>query len=85
MTAYGYYVPFMWIGSVVYLAGSMMYYLLQVDSGAGMWVGCQLVAGVGFGVGVQVRKVDREALPGASSSLLIDCTLTNRSPLLRCR
>jgi hypothetical protein len=63
MTAYGYYVPFMWIGSVVYLAGSVIYYLLQIDSGAGKWVGCQLVAGVGFGIGVQVRKAELEGPP----------------------
>lgn len=57
MTAYGYYVPFMWIGSVVYLAGSVIYYLLQVNSNAGKWVGCQLLAGIGFGISVQVTFI----------------------------
>jgi hypothetical protein len=54
MTAYGYYVPFMWIGSVVYLAGSVVYYLLQVDSNPEKWVGCQILAGIGFGISIQV-------------------------------
>lgn len=57
MTAYGYYVPFMWIGSVVYFAGSVIYYLLQVDSSTGKWVGSQLLAGVGFGMSVQVTFI----------------------------
>lgn len=47
----------MWIGSVVYLAGSVIYYLLQVDSNTGKWVGCQLLAGVGFGMSVQVTFI----------------------------
>lgn len=54
MTAYGYYVPFMWTGSIFYVAGSVVYYLLQVDSNPGMWVGCQILAGIGFGISVQV-------------------------------
>jgi MFS family permease len=57
MTAYGYYVPFMWIGSIVYLAGSVVYYLLQVDSNPGKWVGCQVLAGVGFGISIQVTFI----------------------------
>jgi hypothetical protein len=57
MTAYGYYVPFMWVGSVVYLAGSIVYYLLQVESNPGMWVGCQLLAGIGFGISIQVTFI----------------------------
>lgn len=57
MTAYGYFVPFMWIGSIVYLAGSVIYYLLQVDSNAGKWVGCQILAGIGFGISIQVTFI----------------------------
>ena len=57
MTAYGYYVPFMWAGSLVYVAGSVIYYLLQIDSNAGKWIGCQLLAGIGFGITVQVTFI----------------------------
>lgn len=57
MTAYGLYVPFMWIGSIFYLAGSVIYYLLLVDSNAGKWVGCQILAGIGFGIAVQVTFI----------------------------
>ena len=57
MTPHGYYVPFMWIGSIVYLAGSVIYYLLQVDSNAGKWVGCQILAGIGLGISIQVTFI----------------------------
>jgi len=68
MTAYGYYVPFMWIGSVVYLAGSVVYYLLQVDSNPGKWVGCQILTGIGFGISVQVTFIScRPHAPGKFS------------------
>ncbi|RDW64262.1 hypothetical protein BP5796_10764 [Coleophoma crateriformis] len=54
MTAYGYYVPLMWVGSLVYLAGSVVYYLLQAQSGPGKWVVCQILAGIGFGLSIQI-------------------------------
>lgn len=54
MTAYGYYVPFMWAGSVVYLAGSVVYHLLQVHSGPEKWLVCQVLAGIGFGLSIQI-------------------------------
>lgn len=57
MTSSGHYVPFMWIGSLVYVAGSVMYATLKADSNAGRYLGTQILAGVGFGTAIQVTFI----------------------------
>ncbi|KAJ5485283.1 Aspyridones efflux protein [Penicillium diatomitis] len=57
MTATGYYVPFMWAGAVIYVAGSAMYTILRVDSTVGRWLGTQILAGSGFGTAIQVTFI----------------------------
>jgi hypothetical protein len=54
ITALGPYVPFTWIGSVIFVVGSGMIYTLKVNSGAGMWIGYQILAGAGAGACVQI-------------------------------
>jgi hypothetical protein len=57
MTSSGHYVPFMWIGSLIYVAGSVMYATLKTDSNAGRYLGTQILAGVGFGTAIQVTFI----------------------------
>ncbi|KAJ5368692.1 Aspyridones efflux protein [Penicillium cataractarum] len=57
MTASGHYVPFMWAGSLVYVAGSALYTTLKTDSNAGRYLGSQVLAGVGFGTAIQVTFI----------------------------
>ena len=57
MTATGHYVPFMWAGAVVYVAGSAMYTTLNADSTVGRWLGTQILAGAGFGTAIQVTFI----------------------------
>lgn len=54
MTFTGYYVPMMYIGSMILTAGCALLYTLSIDSNIGTWLGYQLVAGLGLGLGVQV-------------------------------
>lgn len=54
ITALGGYAPFMWAGAAVFTVGCGMLYTLTVDSGAGMWIGYQLLAGIGAGASVQI-------------------------------
>jgi Na+/melibiose symporter-like transporter len=54
ITALGPYVPFTWIGSALFVVGSGMIYTLKVNSGAGMWIGYQILAGAGAGACVQI-------------------------------
>lgn len=57
MTASGHYVPFMWIGSLVYVAGSALYVTLKTNSNAGRYLGTQILAGAGFGTAIQVTFI----------------------------
>lgn len=54
ITALGPYVPFTWIGSIIFVIGSGMIYTLKVNSSAGMWIGYQILAGTGAGACVQI-------------------------------
>jgi hypothetical protein len=57
ITAIGWYTPFTWIGSAIFAAGSGMLYTLKPSSSAGMWIGSQIVAGIGAGACVQIPFV----------------------------
>jgi hypothetical protein len=54
ITALGPYNPPMWGGVVVFTVGCGMLHTLKVDSGVGMWIGYQILAGVGAGACVQI-------------------------------
>ncbi|MCJ1392052.1 hypothetical protein MMC18_004919 [Xylographa bjoerkii] len=54
ITSFGWYVPFMWIGAAIFTVGAGMLYTLQVNSGAGMWIGYQILTGIGAGASVQI-------------------------------
>lgn len=54
ITALGPYVPFTWVGSAIFVVGSGMLYTLKVNSSAGLWIGYQILAGVGAGACVQI-------------------------------
>ena len=49
----GYYTPFMIIGAVIMPIGAGLLTTLKVSSGAGEWIGYQVLAGVGMGAGLQ--------------------------------
>lgn len=54
ITALGPYVPFTWLGSIIFVVGSGMIYTLKVNSSPGMWIGYQILAGIGAGACVQI-------------------------------
>ncbi|KAJ5798501.1 uncharacterized protein N7503_007797 [Penicillium pulvis] len=56
-TRFGYYVPFMWAGSVLYVAGSVLLFRLDADSSPGHYVGYQILAGAGCGMAIQVTFI----------------------------
>ncbi|KAI9830657.1 MAG: hypothetical protein M1819_005467 [Sarea resinae] len=56
-TRFGYYVPFMWVGSLLYVAGSVLLYELKADSSPGRYVGYQILAGAGCGMAIQVTFI----------------------------
>ena len=54
ITTIGYYVPFMWIAAIIFTIGAGLLTTLKVDSSAGIWIGYQILAGAGSGMGVQI-------------------------------
>ncbi|KAF2724191.1 MFS general substrate transporter [Polychaeton citri CBS 116435] len=52
-TVVGYYNPFMIASSVLASVGAGMLCLLKVDSKAGVWIGYQILYGIGIGFGMQ--------------------------------
>ena len=54
ITKLGTYVPFTWAGSAIFTIGSGMLYTLKVNSNPGLWIGYQILAGVGAGACVQI-------------------------------
>ncbi|KAK3988686.1 MFS transporter [Cladorrhinum sp. PSN332] len=53
VTAQGQYAPWMIAGAIVMPVGAGLISTWQVDSGAGTWIGYQLLFGIGVGLGLQ--------------------------------
>jgi hypothetical protein len=53
ITAWGYYTPFMILSSAVTAVGGGLLTTLQPDTPSGIWIGYQIVVGVGLGMGTQ--------------------------------
>ena len=54
ITAFGYYVPFMYVGSILATIGSGLLYTLQPDSSSSVLAGYQFLAGFGLGICNQI-------------------------------
>ncbi|KAJ7594495.1 major facilitator superfamily domain-containing protein [Mycena floridula] len=54
ITITGNYADFLWAGGLVFVAGCVMISTLKVSSNTGMWLGYQIIAGVGGGSAVQI-------------------------------
>ena len=62
VAALGVYHPFLWVGSAIYTIGSGLLYTLQVDTGAGKWIGYQILGGVGIGSTQQLSAIAIQAV-----------------------
>ena len=54
ITVTGNYADFLWVGSLIYVAGCASISTLNVNSNTGKWLGFQLLSGIGAGAAVQV-------------------------------
>lgn len=57
ITAYGYYAPFLWIGSLLFMAGTVLLHKLDAQSNAAQYLGYQIVPGAGFGLTIHVSLI----------------------------
>jgi MFS family permease len=49
----GYYIPLMWVSVVMASVGAGLLTTLDVGSGSGIWIGAQIIYGIGGGLGYQ--------------------------------
>ena len=54
ITAFGHYVPFMWLGAAVLTVGCGLLHTLNRTSNIGHWFTYELIAGAGFGAAFQI-------------------------------
>lgn len=50
----GYYVPFVWLGTSIFLVGCTLLHTLNIDSSTAQWVCYQIISGFGLGLAEQV-------------------------------
>ncbi|KAL5500840.1 hypothetical protein ACEPAH_9227 [Sanghuangporus vaninii] len=75
----GYYSPFMWAGAAIFAVGSGLLFTMQTSSSAGVWIGYQVVAAAGYGLGMQVPFLAIQAVLSASdmptgNAIILFCT-----------
>jgi hypothetical protein len=66
ITVYGHFVPLMVIGSAISTVGAGLICTFRIDTGAGKWIGYQVVAGIGSGLAVQIPVIVNQASVGPS-------------------
>ncbi|WQF79023.1 Putative major facilitator superfamily, MFS transporter superfamily [Colletotrichum destructivum] len=57
ITKIGYYTPVMLVGTCIMIVGAGLLTMLKVDSGAGHWIGFQVLYGVGMGMTFQAPNL----------------------------
>ncbi|GKT68919.1 MFS aflatoxin efflux transporter [Colletotrichum tofieldiae] len=57
ITKIGYYTPVMLVGTCIMIVGAGLLTMLKVDSGAGYWIGFQVLYGVGLGMTFQAPNL----------------------------
>jgi MFS transporter, DHA2 family, glioxin efflux transporter len=61
ITVYGHYVPMMIVGGVLTTIGSGLIFTLDIGSPSSKWIGYQVLAGLGIGIGIQVPIITAQA------------------------
>lgn len=57
ITAFGHFIPIMIFGSILSAIASGLLYTLEIESGSGMWIGYQAMAGIGLGLIFQIPVI----------------------------
>lgn len=54
ISTFGHYVPLMIVSAILSTIGAGLLYTLQIDSPSSKWIGYQILAGIGLGLGFQI-------------------------------
>jgi hypothetical protein len=81
ITLYGYYAPFMMVGSCLAAVGCGLIYMSNPGSLIGTWIGYQILAGFAFGSSFQTSIMAAQALAAyedvATTTAILYCKLIN--------
>jgi hypothetical protein len=66
ITAKGHFVPLMIGSGVIATIGAGLVFTLNIDSSSGKWIGYQVLAGLGLGVGFQIPIIATQAISTAA-------------------
>ncbi|EFR04188.1 MFS gliotoxin efflux transporter GliA [Nannizzia gypsea CBS 118893] len=58
----GWYPPFLWLGTLAFVVGSVLFYKLDVDSTVAAVVGYQIIAGAGVGTAINIPHIAVQAI-----------------------
>ncbi|KAK2872000.1 hypothetical protein FQN49_002636 [Arthroderma sp. PD_2] len=58
----GWYPPFMWVGTLAFVVGSVLFYKLGVDSGTAVLIGYQIIAGTRVGTAINIPHIAAQAV-----------------------
>ncbi|KAL9025801.1 MAG: hypothetical protein Q9196_005437 [Gyalolechia fulgens] len=81
ISKFGHYVPLMIVASAMGTIGSGLVYTLGIGTGSAKWIGYQVLAGAGFGLGFQIpvivaqASVEPEDISSASALILFFQTI----------
>ena len=81
ISKFGHYVPLMIVASVIGTIGTGLIYTLGIGTPSSKWIGYQILAGIGFGLGFQIpvivaqASVEPEDISSASAMILFFQTL----------
>jgi hypothetical protein len=62
ITMTGHYIPIMIIGTILATVGSGLIYTFDINTPSSKWIGYQIVAGIGFGLVIQIPIIVAQAL-----------------------
>ncbi|KAL1610857.1 hypothetical protein SLS60_002528 [Paraconiothyrium brasiliense] len=62
ISAVGQHIPLMILSGVLNTVGSGLLYTLDIGTGHAKWIGYQTLAGIGFGLGIQIPTIAAQAL-----------------------
>jgi hypothetical protein len=82
ITLYGYFAPFMMVGSCLAAVGCGLIYMFNPASLAGTWIGYQILTGFAFGLSFQTSIMAAQALAAyedvATTTAILYCKFMNR-------
>jgi hypothetical protein len=84
ITKTGVATPLMVVGAVLATIAAGLLYTLDIGTGSGKWIGYQVLAGFGYGIGFQVPIIVGQATSSLADMSSVTATMLCKPSLLSC-